>query len=143
MRKNYKITDKENNDIYKWYSMYCKNYAERTVDCEMDTSTGFLIATLDDGSHVEFDVCDKRTRYIPNDYADSLDDEQYKNEFGYKLRYIMRCRCISREKLSEMTGISYGQISKYINGKAEPSIYKVMKIARALDCSLDDLWIHY
>ena len=42
-----------------------------------------------------------------------------------------------------MTGISYGQISKYINGQTEPSIYKVMKIARALDCSLDDLWINY
>ena len=143
MRKNYKLKDEENNDVYRWYSMYCKEYAKRTVDCEVNPRTGFLIAILDDGSHVEFDICDKTARYIPNDYADSLDDEYYKNEFSYKLRYIMRCRCISREKLSEMTGISYGQISKYINGQTEPSIYKVMKIARALDCSLDDLWINY
>lgn len=143
MLKNYKVKDVKNNDIYMWYKMYFKEYAKRTVACEINPRIGCLIATLDDGSHVEFDICDKRARYIPNNYIDIYDDEYYKLEFRCKLKSIMRCKCISREKLSEMTGISYKQINRYINGQTEPSIYKVMKIARALDCSLDDLWINY
>ena len=45
---------------------------------------------------------------------------------------------ISRYKLSELTGFDPARISNYVNGKATPNLYSLYKLAKALDCSIDD-----
>lgn len=68
-----------------------------------------------------------------------FNDEIMRREFGRRLKTLLELRGMTQNELSEETGISQVSISKYLNGKSDPSLLNVLKIARALDCSLDDL----
>ena len=46
---------------------------------------------------------------------------------------------MDQKDLSKKTGISETMISRYMNGLSNPGFFVVDKIARALDCSMDDL----
>ena len=70
---------------------------------------------------------------------DKLTDDEMLIEVQRKLRKIMAIKKVNQKRLSEETGISQSLISRYMNGKAVPSILNVMKIAKVLECSLDDL----
>ena len=75
---------------------------------------------------------------VPYFIRDDLDLEEaeWRERFSARLRHKMRKVGITRNDLSDMTGISTVTLSKYLNGVSTPSIYKLDKIARALNCSL-------
>ena len=96
-----------------------------------------MVITLNDGSKVLYDDFNKTYRMLPNDISNMSEDE-CKQEFAYRLKSRMQRRCITQQKLSEMTGIPQGTISRYMDGTNVPSFYKADKIAKALGCSVDD-----
>lgn len=99
-----------------------------------------LLLSFKDGTKV---IYDRFTGYHRNVFYDSvheLTDEQEKQEFARRLRTMMKRKYISQEQLAELVGISRIMINKYMNGKALPSILIVRKIAKVLDCSMDDLF---
>ena len=56
------------------------------------------------------------------------------------LAEVRRSRGISKYQLSALTGISQSYLSELESGKRDnPCIKNVCKIAKALQCSLDDL----
>lgn len=79
--------------------------------------------------------------YDTENYEEDLivDEEIFRNRFARCLRNKLYNLGMSQEKLSELTGISYVTISKYMTGKATPSYYNVNRIARALKCSVSEL----
>ena len=98
-----------------------------------------LIVTLDDGSKLLYDDMEDSTRYLNLDPT-SLTDDEMLNEFRYRLRHAMRSRGYNQLMLAEDAGISEVMISRYLTGVSVPSFLNVMKIAKALKCSLDELW---
>lgn len=86
-----------------------------------------------------------RTIYDPKKpvrYTD-IDSNDWAVLFGVRLRDKLMARRMDQETLSEITGISRVSISKYINGKAVPSLYNVELIARALGCSLEEFRVDF
>jgi len=53
-----------------------------------------------------------------------------------------RCRDIGKSlgQVSRETGISRHHLSNIVNDKATPKIDTAYKIARALECNIEDLW---
>lgn len=103
-----------------------------------DTGYSELIVVLDNGMRLLYDDDLKTTRRLSNDPI-NMDDDQYCVEVGHRLRSIIRKKRVTQHELSEKTGISPVTISKYINGKACPTLATIHKIARAMDCPVEDL----
>lgn len=59
--------------------------------------------------------------------------------FSKQLKERLCQKGISQKQFSIMTGISKSGISQYISGKNIPRHNVQLKIAKALDCSIDDL----
>ena len=86
-----------------------------------------------------------RTVYDPNKSVsyEELSEEAWMREFSIILKHKLRVLRIDQETLSELTGISRVSISKYVNGKAIPSTRNIELIARALQCSTEELRVDY
>ena len=97
-----------------------------------------LFVLLVDGDCLLYDDVYNVIRSVPKT-EEGISEDEYRREFGYRMTRMMECKCISQMELSNRTGISKRTLSLYMNGRATPSVYKANKIARALDCRLDDL----
>lgn len=97
--------------------------------------------TLYDGSTLVFDYVNSTLRELTYDNGE-LSKEDWLEEFGHNLNEIMLVKGITRKELSEQTNISQATISRWINGSACPTLFDIRKVARELNCSVDDLFIH-
>ena len=68
-----------------------------------------------------------------------ITEQQWRKEFSYKLRRRMSMRGITQAELSELSGIPYPSVNKYVNGRATPSAYNVDRICCALQCPASEL----
>ena len=82
---------------------------------------------------------------VTTDYLLGLEDYNSANEFnprppfGKRFEEVLKYFRISRYKLTQMTGIAESVMRYWIQGKTEPSIISVAKIASALGCTVDFL----
>ena len=60
-------------------------------------------------------------------------------DFGKSLFAAMRKRNMTQADLVRESGIGQTSISQLVNGKADPTLFTLIEIAKALDMSLDDL----
>lgn len=69
---------------------------------------------------------------------------KYTNDFDLtvsaNIRRIRRIRHISQEKLAKALGITFQQVQKYEKGTTRVSAGRLVLIARALNCTLADLY---
>lgn len=56
-----------------------------------------------------------------------------------KIRYYRKKKGLSMRQLHELTGIHPVSICRYETGKAMPSARNLVKLALALECSVDEL----
>lgn len=75
---------------------------------------------------------------IPKDDK-NLDKDSFRRIFGVLLRRALECSGLTQEELSEKTGIPQPNISDYLYGKHFPSFYQIDKMAKAMNCSVEDL----
>lgn len=75
---------------------------------------------------------------IPKDDK-NLDKESFRRIFGVLLRRALECSGLTQEELSEKTGIPQPNISDYLYGKHFPSFYQIDKMAKVMNCSVEDL----
>lgn len=68
-----------------------------------------------------------------------MDKEKLKNNISKNIRLLRTKNRISQDKLSELAGINQQQISFIENGKACPKLETVIKIAEALNVTVNDL----
>lgn len=101
-----------------------------------------VVLILDDGSKVQYEGLNHTHRWLP-EYVDRsnglLSEEEYKQEFAYRLRRLMEANGYGQDSLSRATGISQSSISKYIRGDALPGYYNLMKFSHALKCPVSEL----
>ena len=113
---------------------------EDEIESIEELSEWDLLITFTDGRKVLFDKytgCHKNIFYKD---LDEITEEQEKREFAYRLRSLMGRKGIKQERLAEMINTSQVMISRYIKGGVIPSALILRKIARALDCSMDDFF---
>ena len=68
-----------------------------------------------------------------------MDKEKLKNNISNNIRLLRTKNRISQDKLSELAGINQQPISFIENGKACPKLETVIKIAEALNVTVNDL----
>ena len=70
---------------------------------------------------------------------DTSTDAGWKKEFARRLRKKIAMKGITQDNLSKLTGIGQPLLSLYTQGKSLPSAQKVSSLAKALNCSVNDL----
>lgn len=60
-------------------------------------------------------------------------------KFGQRVRKMRKQKELTQEKLAELTGIDYSYLNLIENGKRNPSLRVIAKIARILGVRLEDL----
>lgn len=121
-------------------------YFERIKSYDLIDNETAIRAYLDNGDVFYYSHFDNIPGRVVSRMYTELDSEDQKEfawrfEFGRRLDEMMLTKHISREELSERTGISTGSISNYITGKRAPTMGKLIKIKEALGCSMKDLSI--
>lgn len=96
-----------------------------------------LVVTLQDGSKWLFDGFTNSIRGLPVNSME-LTDEEIAREFRFRFNSMMERHGMTQERLSGMTGIAQCTLSNYSRGTRVPNIINLDKIAKALDCSVDD-----
>ena len=96
-----------------------------------------IMVTTTDGQRYIYNDSEQSIRRLPD--PRDMTEEECLQEFGYRLRNIMKCRAVSQPELADMTGISQPRISNYMRGQISPGFFNLDKIARALDCLIEDL----
>lgn len=110
--------------------------ADQAVKYAIKQKYNELVVTLKNGSKILFNGYDCSFRNLPD--INDMSERDVKNEFGRRLKRIMKYKHITQEQLAELADIKQSNISLYINGRLNPTYFTVYKIARALDCSMDE-----
>lgn len=119
------------------FMMRYPRLADLIEDFNLNGPLEFVIK-LTDGRFVLYFELDNRIKMVDGDIRD-LSEEECREIFALRVKYRLFMRSLTQEDLSERTGISRLMINRYLTMKATPSWYNVIKIARALNCSVDEL----
>lgn len=97
---------------------------------------------LEDGNTYVYNYLEERVRvsYASRGDDSEINEDEWLQEFSMRLNRKMRELGINQQRLSEITGLSLVSINRYINARAMPSVYNALLIARALDCSMYELY---
>lgn len=98
-----------------------------------------ITVKFDDGTKVIYNHIFKTMRNVVYGEDEQLSEEQWRKEFGFKLRDILADKGWSQGDLADRSGISRITIGKYLSGRASPSSYTVVTLARVLGCSVNEL----
>lgn len=112
------------------------------IESYKDLKYAEVILYLKDGSVLRFDGIENRLKRLPSN-MDDMTDEEYKVEFGLRLRRAMAFNRINQDELSYRTGIAQPAISRYITGKTLPTVRILHRITRAIGCTAEDLYYDY
>lgn len=98
-----------------------------------------LLITYRDGTKVSFDKHTGSHQNVFWNDIEEITEAQDKKYFSYRLRTLMERQGLRQEDLAAIVGTSQVMISRYMNGMI-PNAYMLRKIARSLDCSMDDFF---
>lgn len=124
-------------DVYlENFKLYFPSAAKQLLYYE---SIGYdcLEIILDTGEVLIYDDRNRSVRTLPRNSSE-MTEEEFRREFGFRLRRIMEYKGVIQSELYERTGIPQCHISEYINGKRTPSSYTLNKLAKGLNCNIDD-----
>ena len=129
MRMNYY------DEVYNRFKLYNPAIA-RTVREWYQSGKHSIRLVLDDGSEWEYHhVMNSLRRVTEYDYT----AERCKEEFRNRLLELMADNHYNQQTLAEAADISQSSISNYLNKKTLPDLYALRQLARAFNCSIDDL----
>lgn len=95
------------------------------------------IIKMKNGETLLYDTLDNSIRPVPTD-SNNMNFDECKLEFSIRLKTVMYHQEMTQKKLAAITGIPQSDISRYVSGLSLPNFYYADKIAKALDCSLDN-----
>lgn len=99
-----------------------------------------IVITFNDGRKILYDKCTGYYKNISYSDINELTEEQEKREFAYKLRSLMRRNYITQDELAAEINITQAMVSRYVRGETIPTAITLRKIAKALNCSMDDFF---
>ena len=117
-------------------ALYFPTVMADAIECE-EAGPFELVIKRSNGSLWSYYGLNNTMRQLPSN-SNEMTESDVRREFAIRLNRMMQLRGMSQKELSERTGVSVYSINKYLNKKVTPSLYAVDKIAKALDCSMDD-----
>lgn len=130
-----------NNDRLWQYVMQINPFATKDdIEKIEELNDWDILIIFNDGRKVLYDKCTGYYKNISYDNINELTEEQEKKEFAYKLRSLMRRNYITQDELAARVNSSQIMISRYVSGKTMPSLIMGRKIAKVLNCSMDDFF---
>ena len=120
--------------LYENYKLYFPLIAKRSVSWKQTDLFELEINNEDGSIDIYNDMDHSLGRKI-----DTRTDAGWRKEFARRLRKKIVMRGVTQVSLGEMTGISQQLLSLYTQGKTLPSVQKASALAKALDCSVNDL----
>lgn len=126
--------------VLKSFSRAYPQYYEEMVDWFPSAHLEITIK-LRDGRKLTYEFIGDYITFIKDSVKDEreIDEQLWRETFARNLFTKMRRLGMSRDRLSDLTGISTVTLSKYTNAKASPSGYNIQLLARALECSVTEL----
>lgn len=117
--------------------------AEKVIDVR-EGPNHTLIFITDDGREIIWNCFTNRIEPLAKSDLKTIDiyqieDNDWNKIFGKKLKKKMREIGMTQSTLASLTNIAPASISQYCNGDIMPTAIKLVKIARALKCNVDEL----
>lgn len=123
------------------FSTYYPHEAERIIAYYYNDQIHELIFILDNDQVGYYDENENLIHYIFKD-RNNISNDEYKKELGRRLSKLIWYKTTQVE-LSRNTGITQHMISHYVTGRSVPSLFNIMKIANALNCSVDTFMFEF
>lgn len=125
------------NRLYDNFKVHYSYLIEEVKDYE-ELNSGELLIHFKNGDKALYNPFEDWCRKLPKD-SRSMTENECIAEFSARLRNMMRKRGCNQQQLSVRTGVSQPSISNYVTGRRMPSFYIIDKIAKVLNCSVDEL----
>lgn len=120
----------------------CPYTESKIVDWWMANDNDLIVELKDNEGFYRYDTFARTFTYarrLEDLKRKSDTEQQWRLEFAKKLFRIMTQQGYTQDELAYRTGISVGTMTNYVNGYTTPTIYKLIKIADELDCTVNDL----
>lgn len=126
---------------YLQYILKCDPFATKDdIESVTEINDWDLLIIFKDGRQILYDTFNNFQKNKFYNSINEITEEQEKREFAYRLRSIMNRKGITQEQLAEIIETSQVMISRYTTGQTIPSVIVLRKIAKALNCSMDDFF---
>lgn len=120
--------------LYENYKLYFPSFEKTSVSWKQTDLFELEINDKDGSIYIYNDM-----NHSLGPKIDTRTDAGWKKEFARRLRKKIAMRGITQISIGELTGISQPLLSLYTQGKSLPSAQKVSALAKALNCSVNDL----
>ena len=127
--------------LYNYVLVHNPDVDPNNVKAFVAINNNDLVISYKDGKRELFDTFEDKREWIEYQ-TDAMTELQHRKQFPKQLRKIMRRRFVDQIWLSNETGISQPTISRYLAGTAIPGYARLKKIAIALNCAVDDLYLN-
>lgn len=99
-----------------------------------------LLVTKTNGTRELYDSIHQAVRFIRPEKRDILEmnKDEYASEFGFRFTSKLRDGGMTLEDISEKTGISIPSLYMYLRGDSAPSFYNAAKLAKVLNCDINE-----
>lgn len=124
-------------EILDNYKLYCLR-EKRKIARYCRIGTFRIIVELDNGEVYMYDDMLKGDRLLAKDIY-NLTGDDLSRIFRCRLDTAMNNARVSQRELANRIGVTQAAISYYLSGTNEPNLYTIHKLAKALDCSVEDL----
>lgn len=98
-----------------------------------------LLIVYKNGVKEIFDTFANTCRRVTN-IEGPKNDQQLRLDFKRLLQTLMNRAWVNQDELANRIGSSQQMVSRYLTGESIPSAITLKKIARALNCSVDDFY---
>ena len=136
----YKMTDTYYDYIFRDYMEFYGSPNDEIVDWQPGGRHDIVVYYAD-GTKAFYDHM-SGVVYNVHKRADSkefIDDDIYIRRFVWKLNTALNASGLSREEISQRTGISKAALSGYFTGRHMPGAIQIRKLAKVLKCPVQDL----
>lgn len=127
--------------MFETFSQYYPEWAGQ-VKHYTPKSEYSLRLFMKDGRRADYNSRSNSVRWLRDFIITSpedITDEYCRRNFAANLVEYMTAKGFNQVTLSERTGLSTAALSKYMRGMSTPTITAVQKIARALNCTAEEL----
>lgn len=103
----------------------------------VDRGDDILLRTCKDEIYV-YEIVNERMHNLTRDLH-NITDEEINKEFVRQIKYRMLLRSMMQSDLADICNVTQTAVSRYLSKDNIPNVFVASKIAKALECGLDEM----
>jgi ribosome-binding protein aMBF1 (putative translation factor) len=123
--------------ILSQFELYHPTLYKQSVDWWASGRMAITVK-LSNGELFEYNQLENTIRRVQTET--DLDEGNMTKSFGKNLQKHIPLCGMSHGELAEKLGITNAMLSRYIHGNSSPSVVKAFRIAKAIGCTVDELF---